>query len=244
MQAESDSPTANPNSPFYRRLGLTLLVGLAFAVGALIFARLAAWVLEGETQYFDDAVRAMIHQSASPALTAVMRIVTMLGSTLFLVPLSVGVVVIFLRAGRRRAAALFAITMAGAVLLMVALKLSFHRLRPLPFFDIAPPGSYSFPSGHALASFCFYGALAAIIADRTSSRAGRVMIWTLGILLIVLIGFSRIYLGVHYPSDVAAGYAAALVWVMTVAFVDRLLQRAPLHDQPPKKENKRSGART
>lgn len=209
-----------------RRFGWALLLGLALAVMALLlFAGLADEVLEGDTRRFDDAVRLAIHRSASPPLTTLTRVVTSLGSVWFLTLVGLCVVLGFLKAGRRRAALLFAITMAGATLLNVVLKLSFRRTRPAPFFDTPLPSSYSFPSGHALASFCFYGALAAIVTARIRSRRWRAVVWTLAALLVVPIGFSRVYLGVHYPSDVLAGYAAATVWVAVVAVVDRLFRR-------------------
>ncbi len=222
---EIGSSGAKLASLFQRRIGLRLAGGFALAVVVLIFlAQLTEWVLEGETRRFDDEVLALAHQHTSPLLTSAMKFVTMLGSTEFLLPLGVCVGVIFFIGGRHRAMTLFAITMAGAVVLTFTLKLSFRVTRPQPFFDIHAPGSYSFPSGHALSSFCFYGALAAIIADRTRSHGMRVLVWSLAALLIALIGFSRIYLGVHYPSDVLAGYGAAFVWVMMVALVDRLLR--------------------
>jgi undecaprenyl-diphosphatase len=223
-KVDLDPLEAKLNLPLYERIGLRLLLGLAAAVGALVFfARLAGWVLEGETKQFDDGMRGIVHQHASPGLTALMQIFTTLGSTSVLILLGVCLFLVALR--RRRAAVLFAITIMGASLLTSVLKLAFQRARPVPFFEIAPPPSFSFPSGHALNAFCFYGALATIIADRTKSRGRRTVIWTIAVLLILLIGFSRVYLGVHYPSDVLAGYAAGLVWVMTVASVDRLLVR-------------------
>lgn len=215
---ETTSPegklTSNPN----RQLGLTLLVGLALAVGALLaFAALADEMLEGDTQRFDDWVRGGIHQYASPALTSFMRVVTVLGAPSVLLTLSILSAAGFLFAKRNRGLFLLVITMIGAVVLDVALKLSFHRTRPVPFFDALPPSSYSFPSGHAIASFCFYGTIAAIISARTRSHVIRITVWALAAFLVTLIGISRIYLGVHYPSDVLAGYGAAFIWVMMVS---------------------------
>jgi undecaprenyl-diphosphatase len=106
----------------------------------------------------------------------------------------------------------------------LALKHTFHRARPIGFFGISP-SSYSFPSGHALGSLCFYGVLAAILSARVRGRAARFCIWIAASILVTLIGFSRIYLGVHYPSDVIAGYCAAAVWVGMVVFLDRTLGR-------------------
>ena len=205
-------------------LGPTLLIGLAAAaLVAVLFAWLASEMLEGETRAFDDAVRGFIHQHASQTITSLMSAVTLLGSTVVLLVLSVSVLLVFLRIREQHAAILFALTMAGAFVLNGTLKLSFHRTRPVPYFDLIAPTSYSFPSGHALYSFCFYGTLAALVTARTNRRVTQSAIWMMAILLIILIGLSRVYLGVHYPSDVLAGYAAALLWVCTIAFGDHLL---------------------
>lgn len=206
-------------------VGSILFVGLAGATGMLLFfAWLAEEVLEGDTRAFDESVRAGIYAIANPSLTALMRGVTTLGSTTFLIALGVCVVLAFVFAGWRRAVALFSTTMAGAIILNAALKLSFYRVRPAPFFDTPLPISYSFPSGHALFSLCFYGVLAWLITARLRGRGAQTLIWSLAVTLVSLIGLSRIYLGVHYPSDVLAGYAAAVVWIATVMLVDYLFK--------------------
>jgi undecaprenyl-diphosphatase len=103
----------------------------------------------------------------------------------------------------------------------ISLKHAFHRIRPVPFF-VALPHTYSFPSGHALFSFCFYGVLAGLLADRTRSRTARIYLRLAAAVLIAAIGLSRIYLGVHYPTDVLGGYLAAAVWVSSMIAFDQL----------------------
>ena len=174
---------------------------------------------------FDDWVRSGIHQFASPAMTFVMRVVTMSGSAVVLFSLSLIVALAFFAKKKYRALILFVATMAGSSLLNMVLKLSFHRTRPLPFFDTEVPTSFSFPSGHALMSFCFYSSMAALISARSNSRTFRSVVWVVAALLIAAVGVSRIYLGVHYPSDVIAGYAAAFIWVMCIVVVDRAIPR-------------------
>jgi undecaprenyl-diphosphatase len=204
--------------------GTALLLGLALAMAALLlFGWLAEDVLEGEKQHFDEAIRALVQEHATPALTAAMRVITLLGSTAFLLALGLLITLIFLVVKWKRSAMLIIFTMAGAFLLNWVLKISFQRERPTPFFDTPLPDSYSFPSGHALLSFCFYGALASIISARTRSLALRIVTWAAAILLAVAIGISRVYLGVHYPSDVMAGFAAAVMWIITTAVVDRFV---------------------
>ncbi|PYQ56015.1 MAG: hypothetical protein DMF78_00220 [Acidobacteria bacterium] len=159
-------------------------------------------------------------------MTAIVIAATELGSPAVLLPGTVIASFVFLRLRRLRAAILLLVTMVGATLLNWLLKLLFQRTRPVPFFGLDAPSSYSFPSGHALASFCFYGALAALVTARLRSRWLRLAIWALAALVIVAVGFTRIYLGVHYASDVIAGYAAAFVWVLAVASADRVFRPA------------------
>src|SRR5262249_18612156 len=106
----------------------------------------------------------------------------------------------------------------------LALKYAFHRPRPPVFFG-AQPHSYSFPSGHALCSFCFYAVLAGLIAARTRSLALRIAVAALAAVLVIAIGLSRVYLGMHYPSDGLGGYLAASVWVSAMLVLDRWRQR-------------------
>ena len=202
---------------------------LSFALaGALVVLIFFGWLTEemaeGDTREFDEAVRSLVHQSASPMLTSVMQIASFLGSTVFLSTFGIFIFFAFVLFRRYRAATIFAVTMVGASVLLFTLKAVVRRTRPEPFFETLLPASYSFPSGHSLLSFCFFGSLAAILTARVEARLLRAMIWLCAALLVALIGLSRVYLGVHYPSDVLAGYAAALIWVVAVAVTDRLLQ--------------------
>lgn len=206
-------------------LGPVLLLVLAIAAGTLVFfAWLSQEMLEGDTRAFDDIVRNFVHQYSSPAMTSLMRLASVFGSTSFLALLGLCVAIGFAVARWHRAVALFGITMAGGLVLDIVLKSSFHRARPESFFNTPVPNSFSFPSGHALLSFCFYGVLALIVTNQVERRVIRIVFWIGAALLTILIGISRIYLGVHYPSDVVAGYAAALVWLVAIAFGNHLVQ--------------------
>ena len=220
----SDARTNTKRS--FQFLSLSLLLGLATAVAALIFfGWLADEALEGETRHFDDVTRAAVHQFATPLLTAVMRVLSFVGSTISLAVATVLVVIRFVMRKWGREAKLFAITMIGAGLLNVTLKLAFKRPRPVPFFNLTAPESYSFPSGHSLLSAVFFGALAAILTARVRSKRVRVAIWIVSTVMFLSIGLSRIYLGVHYTTDVIAGFAAALIWILVVRFVEMELTR-------------------
>jgi undecaprenyl-diphosphatase len=155
-----------------------------------------------------------------------MKWITMMGATLVLLMLGIVVVIIFLWAEWRREVLLFLVTMGGAAILNRVLKLAFQRPRPEPYFDLPVPNSFSFPSGHALLSLCFYGALAILITSHLRSRRGKVAVWILTAILILLIGLSRIYLGMHFGSDVVAGFSAAFIWITTLHLAQRIWQLA------------------
>jgi undecaprenyl-diphosphatase len=206
-------------------LGLLLSFGLVAAAGALfLFYGLAEEVHEGDTRRFDESALALVNGFASPTLTSFMRAVTYLGSNAFLAGAGACALLAFVVTRRKREAVMLLLTMAGASLLNFTLKLLFGRGRPEPFFGTPLPDSYSFPSGHALLSFCFYGLLAAVITARIEGTGRRASVWAVAVLLVALIGLSRVYLGVHYPSDVAAGYFAAFVWMVVVASADRVME--------------------
>ena len=186
----------------------------------LLFSWLADELFEGGTRRFDEGIRAWVHQFASPTLTRAMVATSALGSEVLVVVLVVAFV-IFLKIRWRRAAIWLVITMAGGMVLQVVLKYSFHRTRPTPYFG-ATLHSYSCPSGHSLMSFCIYGVLAGLLSTRIRSTGVRVLVWVLAAILVLAIGVSRIYLGVHYPSDVLAGYLTAMMWVSAMIAVDRV----------------------
>ena len=201
-----------------------LLLGafLVAAAALFIFGWLAEEMLEGDTQRFDTFVRAAIHQHSTPGLTRLMMGFSFLGSVATVSVLCLVILSAFLYFRQARLAAVLGITMIGMAALDFLLKLAFHRPRPVAFFGSAP-SSYSFPSGHAFGALCFYGVLAAISAARAPGKAAKSFIWTGAVLLIGMIGLSRIYLGVHYPSDVIAGYCAGAVWATAVGLLDKIL---------------------
>jgi undecaprenyl-diphosphatase len=200
-------------------LGIAVPVSLLLAVaGLFLFAWIAGEVMEEHTMRFDLAVRASIHRNASLTMTRAARFASFVGSDVLGAAFVLSLLVFaFLR--WHRAAIWLTLTMAGGLVLDLSLKHAFHRQRPAPFFGPVPY-TYSFPSGHALFSFCFFGVLAGLLADRLKSRPAKILVWLIAAVLIVAIGLSRIYLGVHYPTDVLGGYLAAAVWVSSMIAFD------------------------
>jgi undecaprenyl-diphosphatase len=196
-----------------RRIVLVVLVAMAAAlVGWLAVARRSGATLE-----FDLGVRARVHDWASPARTAIARSFSAVGSPLFISVFLAIAMLAFYRLEWKRSAITVAEVMAGAVVCNIGLKSVIQAPRPEPFFG-TDPSSYSFPSGHALFSICFYGSIASALAAHAPERAARIGIGFAAALLVAGIGVSRVYLGVHYPSDVIAGYlSGAFVMGATLA---------------------------
>ncbi len=222
MKDDRSRPTeqetaSQPNIIFEAAAFTSLMVAV---LSLFLFAWIGDGVAHDRTARFDLAIRNQVHAHASPPLTRAMIFISFLGGD-GLTAAAILSVIAFLALHWRRAALWMVITILGAVVLDLSLKYAFHRPRPVPFF-VPVPYTYSFPSGHSLFSFCFYGVLAGLLTRRIPSRMARVLIWTLAALLVAAIGLSRIYLGVHYPSDVIAGYLAASLWVSTLVALDRV----------------------
>jgi undecaprenyl-diphosphatase len=196
------------------------------ALGAvLLFAWLAQLASGAGAPEFDTAVREAVHAYARPWLTLVMKAASQAGGGWVLWPGGAIIVAWLWRAGRGREAALFAIAVAGANLVDEALKLFFHRTRPEPWFNYPLPYTYSFPSGHAFVSSCFYLCLAEILIRDWWPLAGKVAMWSAAVGCTLTIGLSRVYLGVHYPTDVLAGYLAATAWTTLIRVAHHVRQR-------------------
>ncbi len=205
-------PSLKKHARFLTPLAISILLA---CLALFLFERLADEMLEGDTLQFDSAVRNLIHGFSSPSLTAVMRAFTTVGNMGAVIAISATVCAVLWFRRRMEDALFLLLAISGGVFLMWVLKLLFHRQRPAPYFGITVPSDYSFPSGHALVAVCFYGMLAQILVTHRPG-ASRSAIWTVAALMALGVGLSRIYLGVHYPSDVLAGYLAATVWVVGV----------------------------
>ena len=203
-------------------------LALVTVLALILFVWLAREVTRGDAMRLDTPIREAVHARSSPPLTAMMRGVSLIGSEVVLVPIGVILVWRLVAAKRRRAAVVFGVAALGAEALDQIMKLLFDRPRPEPFFGLASPITHSFPSGHAMVSCCFFGVLAVILTAREPSRARRISIFAAAAILVALMGFSRVYLGFHYPTDVLAGYAAAVVWLAVVRAVLMAFKRKVL----------------
>ena len=199
---------------------LTVALGLALA-GAWAFAAIARAVAAGATQRLDDRILLWLNSHSTPLVDNIALQVTAVGNGLTVVVIGL-VACAFLWAIRERVGVLLlVIAVLGGDLFNRALKAAFARPRPELFVLETPyarPVSASFPSGHATASMVLYLVLAYLLVRLAGKGPFRWIVIALSGLLIVLIGLSRMYLGVHYPSDVLAGYVFGFVWAAFCAF--------------------------
>jgi undecaprenyl-diphosphatase len=198
-------------------IGLTAgLVVSAFVIWA--FFELADEVLEGDSRAFDRAVLLWIQDTFPDWWNEPMRLATALGYFYVVVPLLAVAVFVFYRTGWRLAAALLVVSTGGSIVVTTLLKGLFQRSRPELIESGYQASFYSFPSGHATVAVGFYGMLTVILAYRLRGAA-RWAVAACGLLVVLLIGCSRLYLGVHYPTDIIAGYLSALLWLVCVGGV-------------------------
>jgi membrane-associated phospholipid phosphatase len=194
-----------------------LLLLLFFGVGLplVAFGDLAQDVYRRGGILWDEPILRYVHRHETPGRDAAMAFISDIGHLYGVVPLAVLCVLALLVARRRGNALFFAVAVGGAGLLNQAAKTFFQRDRPELWLSPspAPEHTYSFPSGHAMGSMALVAALA-VLAWPTRWRWWAIL---LGGIFTLLVGFSRVYLGVHYPSDVVAGWSASLAWVLGVS---------------------------
>jgi undecaprenyl-diphosphatase len=188
-----------------RALTLRTLVLFALAIAAsLAFVIVAAEVRNGAVDRLDVSVELAVHRLDSLPADIVMQTATRIGSNLILLPCVALVAGLAIRDHRRRIAIVLIIDTIVVIAAYSALKVMFSRERPELFDKVALPTGYSFPSGHSMSAMGIYGVIATcLIALRPGARR---LVIAAAALLIGAVGLSRIYLGVHWPSDVIGGF--------------------------------------
>jgi undecaprenyl-diphosphatase len=198
---------------FYVTVGIFLLAGAVVAIaGTVGFAELGEHVREGSTQQFDVAVLRWLQAHHAPWVTQLMKEVTPLGTGIVVITV-VGVAAAFLwHTVHKHSARLLLAATAGGIVLDNVLKFYFDRPRPDLFTWETTAMSSSFPSGHAMSATVVYGTVGYLLARLQKHVWARAITLTVAALLILLICLTRLYLGVHYPSDVLAGIIIGLAW--------------------------------
>ena len=204
-------------APFSARAGLGLQLGLGallLVAAAGIFGAIAEDVATGDhLTLLDLDIAQWLHQRATPGMTRWMLGITSLHSTLAISCYAlVAAALAYSKRDWRRLATLF-VCVGGGLALNVMMKFAFHRARPVFEQPLLTLSSYSFPSGHVAASTIFYGLGVAWVYTRTRKAHWRLLALVAAALAIALVAYSRMYLGVHYFSDVAAAFAEGIAWL-------------------------------
>lgn len=219
----------------HRMLLLALMAGLVLPW--VVFVNVAEDIWESGGFIGDKRILEFLHAHATPLLDRLALVFTAVGD-----PLPMGILALVLTVGlavwgTRPQAWFFGLSVGGAMALNLLVKVLFARPRPALWVSLKPAFYYSFPSGHAMGAAALVTALGFLLWQ----RRGQWLAWVLGPLFVLGVGWSRVYLGVHYPSDVLAGWTGSVGWVaglhllFSPAFHQlRRLWREALHRQLPR----------
>jgi len=209
-----------------------LLAGLVIAGGLWGFEELMEVARATTPHAFDTEILLAFRQPGQPGipigplwLEGAMRDITSLGSSAVLVLITAATIIYLLLIRRPATALLVFVAVAGGQVLSSLLKVGVDRPRPDLVSHLVTETSLSFPSGHAMLSAVTYLTLGSLAARFLPGRTTKVYVLSLAVLTTVLVGVSRIYLGVHWPSDVLAGWCAGFAWAMLCWLAARVLQR-------------------
>ncbi len=213
-------PHIAPFFAFFSLFWLGICVLVIYAI-----AELSDEVLEKEAFAIDKAILLFIHRFANPLLDTLMVSITRLGDPKVVVPMTLIIIGLLFWQRHRVEAQIFALDAMGGAVLSYVLKLAFNKPRPQLWESPIRETTFSYPSGHALGSMVLYGFLSYIFATMYPRYAK----WFYGIAtaLIISIGMSRLYLGVHWPTDIVAGYGIGFLWItvcITLLRLARLLK--------------------
>jgi membrane-associated phospholipid phosphatase len=209
-----------PNARFSAR---ALAAGLSLALIAVVFGLLLFLVQDRWRPLLrvDEGARDDLHSHAldHAGFVTAMKFISTVGSAFVYIPLFALIVVWLAGQGQRRPAVFVAVALIGSSLLNALVKLVVHRARPVLPDPVAHAHGLSFPSGHAQSSVVATSVLLLVLLPRLRTTAARVAAVALGVVFVVAVGFSRVALGVHFVSDVLAGYALGAAWVAVLVAV-------------------------
>jgi undecaprenyl-diphosphatase len=199
-----------------KQIGLKVLIGLAIALLFLwLFVELSENLLENEFQQLDENFGNWVHSYSSPVLDQVFNFFTSLGNALGIIGITLVTFGLLIWRRHYNYGWLLLLAVGGGIIINQTMKVLFQRPRPQLWTQVIErPDSFSFPSGHATVAMCYFGVLL-WLGIRFFRRPPAKVAWSILILFIIfMIGLSRIYLGVHYLTDVAGGYLSGGFWLL------------------------------
>lgn len=216
------------NTKYFKKLPLGVILLLIFFAGALfLFSFIVHEVLwEKETEVDFYIFNFLSSRVISTPLTGFMKVITYFASATILQIGYAVLILLYLILKNYKRAIEIAVIGIGGFLVNYLMKFFFHRVRP-PNPLIEPLQDFSFPSGHATSGFIFYGLLVYLIWKTSIPKLFKYLIGSMLLLFSILIGFSRVYLRVHYPSDVIAGFCIGFAWLsLTIWLFERLKKKS------------------
>lgn len=213
---------------FLKKSHLSLVLFIEITISAVIsltslylFLEIGNEIIKNDILIIDFTLTDLIYSFRSPNLTPLMLFFTSLGSGLALISLSI-IMILYIGTIRRKDVAIYLTILYSGILVNMLLKFLYMRPRPenLPLIH---ENSLSFPSAHAMNSFLFFAALSYFIYRETKNRKITIIISLISSIVILFIGISRIYLGVHYPSDVIGGFIAGFVWFISAILFEKTI---------------------
>ena len=219
-------------------VGVSLLAGLLFSAAiVVVFGLLAREVfLTARAGPLDREVTLFVRGLQTPFRDNLAIVVSFFGSHLFLIPATILVALVLRARAHPVSALLFFSSVAGGFVLNALLKITFHRVRPDLWPAIVSEHTYSFPSGHSAMSTVFYGGLAAVVFHLTERPGPRIAAVGGALVAIFSIMASRVYLGVHWTTDVVAGFTVGLFWVAVSAIATEIVYRRVPKARPVRRQ--------
>ena len=192
-----------------------ILAFLIFWIPVIIFAKIAGEVVEKQPISLDIHILIWIHSISTAMLDKIFLVFTTVGNVKYILPISVAIMAYLIYKKQRHNALILLFGVGGAAVSNFILKLIFHRDRPTFWHSAITETGYSFPSGHAMIS----SALILCLIVMTWNTKWRLLSIIVGGVVVVMIGLSRLYMGVHYPTDVVAGWSVSIIWVFLVVTI-------------------------
>lgn len=198
--------------------GSLLLVLIGVYLPLQVFGELAEEVWENEGGFpWDVPLLLAIHSTANPQLDVVAATLTRFGVFWGVFPIATVTALVLFSRRQWRSLTYLSTTLVGSIIINRTAKVLLHRVRPHLWESPAPEFDYGFPSGHAMSSMTLVAALVIL----TWGSRWRWLVLIVGVIFVLVIGWTRLYLGVHYPSDILAGWMASIAWAVGVSLVIR-----------------------
>lgn len=215
------------NKKSYKELSIKYSIGFIIAfISFIIFLDFGSQVKGIDSGiYFDKRVISEVSQLVTPSIKRVMIFISFIGSAKFYIPISIALIYYFYK--RKQLLNIIALLsgILGSAIMNFLIKGYYQRMRPEDFFQIKELG-FSFPSGHSMVGISAYFMLTYIFFRDKPWNTKKILAWATTVLLVVSIGLSRIYLGVHWPTDVIGGFALGFIWIyVNIIIIDTFVRK-------------------